>query len=135
LNRLWGVLSEIDRKKYFCCSDNETILSPDDEIISLRPYKLNDDIDIMECVSKKNYYKTSFARLSPFLISRGRFNISNIIMPHKNNVHRIHTDGFISDIKLDIKLGENLGDLVFEGYCENCNIINCSNNSGEFNSF
>ena len=133
LNRLWGVLSEIDRKKYFCCSDNETILSPDDEIISLRPYKLNDDIDIMECVSKKNYYKTSFARLSPFLISRGRFNISNIIMPHKNNVHRIHTDGFISDIKLDIKLGENLGDLVFEGYCENCNIINCSNNSGEFN--
>ena len=133
LNRLWGVLSEIDRKKYFCCSDNETILSPDDEIISLRPYKLNDDIDIMECVSKKNYYKTSFARLSPFLISRGRFNISNIIMPHKNNVHRIHTDGFISDIKLDIKLGENLGDLVFEGYCENCNIINCSNDSGEFN--
>ena len=54
-------------------------------------------------------------------------------MPHKNNVHRIHTDGFISDIKLDIKLDENLGGFVFEGYCENCNIINCSNNSGEFN--
>ena len=132
LNRLWGLLSEIDRKKYFCTSDKEITLSPDDEIISLRPYKHNDDVDIMECVSKKNYYKTSFARLSPFLISRGRFNISNIVMPHKENVHRIHTDGFISDKKLDIKLGENIGDLVFEGYCENCNIINCSNNSGEY---
>jgi len=86
----------------------------------------------MECVSKKNYYKTSFARLSPFLISRERYNISNIVMPHNDNVHRIHTDGFISDKKLDIKLGENIGDLVFEGYCENCNIINCSNNLGEY---
>lgn len=132
LNRLWGVLCELDRKQYFCSSDKEINLSPDDEIISLRPYKLDDDIDIMECVSKKNYYKTSFARLSPFLISRGRFNISNIILPHKENIHRIHTDGFISDSKLDIKLGENIGDLVFEGYCENCNILNCSNNSGEF---
>ena len=53
LNRLWGVLSEIDRKKYFCTSDKEITLSTDDEILSLRPWKLTDDIDIMECKIKK----------------------------------------------------------------------------------
>jgi hypothetical protein len=63
LNRLWGVLCELDRKQHFCATDKEIHLTADDEIVSLRPYKLNNEIDIMECVSKKNYYKTNFARL------------------------------------------------------------------------
>jgi hypothetical protein len=37
-------------EKIFCTSDKDITLSPDDEILSLRPYKHYDDVDIMECV-------------------------------------------------------------------------------------
>ena len=41
------------------------------------------------------------------------------MVPHKEFIKRVHTDGFISSKKLDIKTGDKLGDLVYEGYCEN----------------
>lgn len=131
LNMLWGALSELKRKKYF--SDGKEInIDSNDDIILLRPYNDDEEIDIIHTVSRTQYFSTPFARLSPFLLSRGRANISNIIKPHISNIKRVHTDGFISDIKLDIKTGENLGDLVYEGYCDNCNILHCNNPAGEF---
>jgi hypothetical protein len=45
--------------------------------------------------------------------------IGNIMFSHKEFIKRINTDGFISSKKLDIKLGDKLGDLVYEGFCEN----------------
>ena len=41
------------------------------------------------------------------------------MFPHKEFIKRYHTDGIISSKKLDIKTGNKLGDLVYEGYCEN----------------
>jgi hypothetical protein len=41
------------------------------------------------------------------------------MFPHKEFIKRVHTDGFISSKQLDIKTGNKLGDLVYEGYCEN----------------
>ena len=45
--------------------------------------------------------------------------------PYKNIVKRCHTDGFIlSEKPNDIKIGFELGDLVFEGRTEQIQIIN-----------
>ena len=49
------------------------------------------------------------------------------------NVKRIHTDGFISTIKIDEKLlGAELGDLRYEGYCANVIVKNMSQPIGAF---
>jgi hypothetical protein len=58
--------------------------------------------------------------------------IANICYPHKEHIKQIHTDGFISDTQLDIKIGEKIGDLVFEGCCEDVMIEHCNNVKGDF---
>jgi hypothetical protein len=59
----------------------------------------------------------------PFLISKGRKIISDIIKPHEKICIKCHTDGIIlSEEPKGIKYGNKLGDLVFEGYFENIKI-------------
>ena len=89
LNILWGACCEYNKKKYFC-DDKIIELDCEDEILNLRPYKFNEEVDILETVSRTSYFKTNFARLGPFLISRGRNLISNIISPYADKIHRIH---------------------------------------------
>jgi hypothetical protein len=59
--------------------------------------------------------------------------MSKIIYPHKENIKQLHTDGFVSDKLLDIKTGDKMGDLVFEGKCDNCTIHHINYVEGEFN--
>ena len=51
----------------------------------------------------------------------------------RENVKWCHTDGFISDKLLDVKTGDKMGDLVFEGKCDNCTIHHINYVEGEFN--
>lgn len=57
----------------------------------------------------ENRYKTSYARMLPFITSYGRHIMFKELMPFKDSIHRIHTDGFIADRKLDLKLSTKLG--------------------------
>lgn len=57
----------------------------------------------------ENRYKTSYARMLPFITSYGRYVMFKELMPFKDSIHRIHTDGFIADRKLDLKLSTKLG--------------------------
>ena len=41
--------------------------------------------------------------------------MSEIMLPHNDLLVRCHTDGFMSTKELDIKIGDQLGDLVYEG--------------------
>ena len=43
---------------------------------------------------------------------------------HIDNIVHFHTDDFIATKKLDTKLGTNLGDLKYEGCCENVKVYN-----------
>ena len=71
-------------------------------------------------------YKSGFARLKPFLIARGRSNISKIMYPYKETVMRCHTDGFIcSERPEGIITGMSLGDLVDEGMKTLIKISSC----------
>ena len=125
LNVLWGALCEIDKKKYFC--EKDIIINDDEEIFEIRPYKNNEDIDIISTNKINKRYKTNYARLCPFIVSQGRKHMSNILYPIKENVKRIQTDGFLSTVKLHENKDVKLGELKYEGFTENGIIKNCIN--------
>ena len=131
LNILWGSLCEIDKNRLMYKTKPINIGS-DYDIYSIKPNDKNENILHITTTKQTKYYKTGFARLSPFLISKGRYMIANICYPHKEHIKQIHTDGFISDTQLDIKIGEKIGDLVFEGCCEDVEIEHCNNVKGDF---
>jgi hypothetical protein len=125
LNRLWGALCEIDRKKYFC--DKEVEILEDEDIIEMRPYDKNEDIDIVLTTKMNKKYKTNYARLGPFLISQGRKHISNIMYEYRENIFRCQTDGFLINKKIHSNIDVKLGELKYEGFTENGIIKNCLN--------
>ena len=76
LNIFWGALCEIDKRKHFC--DKDITISNEEEIYEIRPYKNNEDIDIITTNKINKRYKTNYARLNPFLVSQGRKHMSKI---------------------------------------------------------
>lgn len=127
LNILWGALCEIDKKKYYCDVDKIINIEDDEEIFEMRPYRGNEDIDIISTHKTYKRYKTNYARLNPFLVSQGRKHMSNILFPIKENIKRIQTDGFLSTVKLHENKDVKLGELKYEGFTENGIIKNCIN--------
>ena len=132
INILWGSLCEIN-KSHFKYKDEDLIIPDDSDIYRITPDDKDTKTLNIICTSRTKFYKTPYARLSPFLISKGRFIISNILYNHRNNIKQIHTDGFISDKLLDnIKTGNEMGSLVYEGKCDNCIINHVNSVEGEF---
>jgi len=132
LNTLWGALCEID-KSYLMFKNKVLNIDDDCDIYSIKPNEKNENHLEIITTKQSKFYKTGFARLSPFLISQGRYMMSKILYPHRENVKQCHTDGFVSDKLLDIKTGDKMGDLVEEGKCDNCTIHHVNNVEGEFN--
>jgi hypothetical protein len=76
---------------------------------------------LIEYANNDSFYKSNFARLKPFLLSKARSTICNIILPYKDNVVKCHTDSMLLSVKPEgIKTGLKLGELAYEGYYENC---------------
>ncbi|GAM23103.1 hypothetical protein SAMD00019534_062780 [Acytostelium subglobosum LB1] len=87
-------------------------------------------------------FDTPFARIMPFIISRGRKMIGTIIKDDIANIKRVHTDGFVSTKPWTVKagkksldypkLGKECGDLRYEGYCPDAIVKNMSKVEGTF---
>ena len=136
LNTLWGALSEILSKTKLVDSKDDALMTfiPDDcTIRTMYPYQKDDEQVLFEVVSDLKYYKTNFARIAPFLLSKGRVMIADIVYPHREFVKRIHTDGFLSTVKLEkVKTGSELGNLEYKGYCPHLEIKSNARPKGEF---
>ena len=129
LNILWGKLCQTKIKKNII--DNEKMVIIDDEIKSIMP--LNGNNVKINTYKKSDQYVSGFARIGPFIMSKGREKIAKIIDKFGNdNIVRCHTDGIISKIYPDnIELGENLlGSLKFEESTNNIIIKNCNSVTG-----
>jgi hypothetical protein len=126
LNILWGALCEIDKRKIFI-SSNTFEISDDEEIIDIRPLDV-DGIEnhIIKTVKISNYYKTSFARLCPFIIGQGRSQMAKIMLPYKDNIKQIQTDGFVCTMKIHENRDVKMGELKYEGYLKNGIIKHCN---------
>ena len=69
-------------------------------------------------------FGTNFARIAPFLLAYGRERTCQMMEPFINQVVRCHTDGFITNVKIDSDfLGDTIGKLKFEGHSEEIEII------------
>jgi len=117
LKALWGSLCDKQEYKVTLGPNDEPIDEPNIEVTAI--YPVNDYTRVCY-VKKDTHYLTPYARIGPFLTSYGRYSISRMLYPHKENIVRIHTDGFISkeeleDLKINIELGgmkiEKVGDV------------------------
>lgn len=125
LNRLWGALCEVDKRKYY---DNITVdISDDEEIFQLRPCHFDEEVDQVITNKINKRYLTNYARLCPFLLGKGRQYLSNMMQPYKEHIHRIQTDGFFIDKEIHQNRTAKLGELKFEGYTKWGVIKNCTN--------
>ena len=130
LNILWGALAEVDKRRHFVKDSFK--IEEDDEICEIYPSSTDDDAHIIKTTKINNYYKTPFARLCPFIIAQCRKEMSKIMFVHRDNIYRIQTDGFVSSKPIHFNTDVKLGELKYEGFCQNAIIINCINNPGEF---
>lgn len=125
LNILWGSLCEKYKKDIVHQVGSGKIFDIpfDVKMNYLKPSIINDNEIIVSYSQFNNLYKYGYARIMPFLISKARKIISEIIQPHEKICIRCHTDGVIfKEEPKGIKYGDKLGDLVFEGYFENIKI-------------
>jgi hypothetical protein len=107
---LYGVLSEkaIITNSTYCTLDKVLNIHPNAEILSVIPSgnKLN-----IKYLKDGHYYKFDYARMGGFLTSSVRLDIATDILPVKDRVVRLHTDGFISLGKplTHLDIGHDLG--------------------------
>ena len=124
-------MSQVKIIKNIIKQDSNDILDINDELDNIRPYDENTTRIATKHID--NQFKYGWARISPFILSKGREKIAKIIDKIGNdNIVRCHTDGIISKIKFnnDEFIGSKLGDLKFEEYSNNIQIINCNNICG-----
>jgi hypothetical protein len=126
LNILWGILCERKIKKQKT-GQKEINITGNEKIYQICPLDGNEEHDLVATYVPEHYFKYDFARLKPFILSKGRFKFSKFMEPFVDDIVRAHTDGIIATKKLvsnDIQEGK-LGKVKFEGYAKHCDIKNC----------
>lgn len=130
LNVIWGALCQVNKMNMIIGEDEEVEIRENREIISIQRVaggKLR-----VEYYKNEQIFSTDYARMGPFLLARGRERVARIAFKNRDSIKRIHTDSFFSTKKLPNKTGNNLGQLKYEGYCQNCEIVNKCKVIGEF---
>ena len=142
LNNLWGTLCEKNIiKKTFSESEGFDIDKYGGSVIGIIPDGEGHQVSYYE---KDSYHSHNWARLGLSLTSLGRKAISTMIEPHLKYIKRVHTDGFYCSKKIEwekakyrsvckVKMGDYLGNMKYEGYCDYVKIINSNNIIGKDN--
>jgi hypothetical protein len=119
LNILWGSLCEMNYyNKNVDYDENINYTDADIRYINSSDEELN-----IKCIFYKGgYYKTTFARMKPFLISYARKNMFRMFRDLEDNIVRIHTDGFYCIDTLPEEkrklISDKMGYLKYEGMKE-----------------
>jgi hypothetical protein len=122
LNCLWGTLCRRNTIKVNCKQDNNIVQLPASAYLTkIAPYSNNDYVEYSKIGS---YFDSPYARMAPFITSLVRKEMTTVMHPHRNNIHRVHTDGFVSDKKLPLELGTDIGQWKIEREGK-CIIKNC----------
>ena len=135
LNCLWGALCESMQFVVYHREGAETFIDQDKPLISIKPYYKSETDYAIKLQSINKTFKSDWARLKPFLLSKGRVLLSKAIEPNLEHIMRSHTDSLYSSVKLDClaNLGNNLGDIKYTGTCPNARIYHANLVSGIFN--
>ena len=132
LNCLWGGCSYQNKAQLKASPDCQPEIRTDThKFVDMK--QKTDDQFLIKMVNKSYPYYEQWARMKPFLLSKAREKILNITYAHKDKIVRLHTDGFIVKEPIEFKCGEKMGELRYEGYCENVYVKNINHVEGEFN--
>ena len=91
LNILWGALSQKAYNKKTINNNDDVYIIPDNcELDAFKPF--DDDNTLIEVFNNDHQYKMGFARICPFLISKGRKPLCYIWQEHnfKLEIMRVH---------------------------------------------
>lgn len=122
LNCLWGSLSQSNEMIFNVSEEYESW----NENMILHKLELQDDGSYrVTLINKLKRFETNYARIKPFLLAKGRVRIAQLYEDYVDNVKRVHTDGFISDIELPLTMSNKLGEFKLEAV-GNCVIKNCN---------
>ena len=132
LNILWGCLCQenIFNVPFKKDDTDETLIKKENIILGINC--VNDNDMKVELVGINKMFDTNFARLKPFLLSKMRYLMYETMKPHIDCIVRCHTDSMFCTKKLNIETGNELGDIRYEGYCDNAKIINTMTVIGDF---
>lgn len=133
LNFLWGALCERRLSKKYIKESDIVEIEDNYRLKSIKSSIYNDDELIIKTHHNQKMFKFPYARLFPFLLSKSRYLMSTLLRPYIQNCIRMHTDGFtLSEHPKDIQLSDELGGLVYEGYCEQFVVNSCNDFKGFF---
>lgn len=105
MNALWGGLSMANDARVDLNESRELDLK-DREVVHVEPYKKSFLVNV-QCYTKR--FKTDYARIGAFLPAYGRRVMFQQLQKHYKNIKRVHTDGFISQKKLKMDVGTEIG--------------------------
>ena len=117
LNSLWGVLCETATTKVDMNVETKLDLAGR-SITHIEPYR---DSVLIKLEKTEDKYKTSYARMLPFMTAYGRRKMYLALKDVEAHVYRIHTDGFVIDRPLDsLPLSTKIGEWKIEkqGRCQ-----------------
>ena len=120
LNILWGAL--VQQKPITLRQIPGTICDISDNKDILRIDENSDSSYSVKIISRNAVFQTSFARMKPFLLAKGRQNLMRVIKPNYENIYRAHTDGIYCSKEITHKLGYKIGDLKHEKHITQCSI-------------
>ena len=136
LNILWGALTQ---KRTFRVSvpldaEEPHQLQPGTVVASVGMVGDSWELSVMR---RESPFEFNEGRIKPFLMAKARDKINRVLLPVIDRVVRVHTDGFLvqsSEEALDfgVPTGTDLGQLKFEGHCENCVVHHVNRVEGVF---
>jgi len=90
LNCLWGYLCEKEKKKHYINNDDE--IEIDGKLLMVLPCDEDDSCIFEVSKSHRVEFKTNYARMKPFLLSKGRMRLGEIAVKNIENLVYMHTD-------------------------------------------
>ena len=124
INVIWGMLCEKRKCYRITRPDGDKEIHIDDAVIvGIIPTSTGHRIKYMK--NDRPVFVHNYARLGVFLVSRVRLSLGETMYPHRENIYRFHTDGFVSKVKIpEISVGANIGQykIAHQGKCiiKNC---------------
>lgn len=130
---LWGALVEKNKTTRIVKQDDYYDVPDDVDVLYQKD--LNEDGVQLTLTTIKRPFLHNEARMKCFLLAKARVDVCKFISKHVGfeNIVRIHTDGFVSKVKIDESLlGLGLGEIGYEGHCEHYKIHNVMKREGDF---
>lgn len=134
LNCLWGALCQRNTITMVIHNNNKNKLNNKEIPLFLCPDENNGITVEFDKLTQK--FQTNYGRIKPFMLSSGRMRMAYYLEKSVDDLIYSHTDGFVLSKRLKTNdkcvLGDELGNLHYEGKCKNILIENMAAKLSDF---